>query len=486
MLGLLSRFAMRTSHISTVAISALVLAGCGGEDAGGPPAANQPPAFTSPTTASLSENATGPFYTAVATDPEGTSLTYTIAGGPDAAAFKLSGDQLSFVTSPNYDLPIDADGNNIYSVALQVSDGNSVATLNLNVSVTNSKEGVSVRRIAAGFVDPIAISAIPGDNRILIAERGGNIYYFDPATGAKSLFYGFTVSKEGDRGLRGLAVSPNYVSDGRFFVLTTNNSGVVYIQPCRRRGTFFDPTCFEDGAVAFAAHDRADGYGTFMGYAPDGKLYVVTADAGGSKDPDGSSQNDASILGKLLRVDNIPDPYAFASPIFYKATTLAKGFHNPRGGGFYNGMLLVGDRGDAAKDEINSVSLNAGGNYGWPLKEGTTPISSSNTSGLSDPAIEYNKFSGGGVVGGYVYRGAVPSLRGQYVFADQSGAIFSTPITKITPGKTLSGAEIERRTADFAPDVGLLRNPVAIGEDNIGDMYIVTADGEVYKITSSG
>jgi hypothetical protein len=44
---------------------------------------------------------------------------------------------------------------------------------------------------------------------------------------------------------------------------------------------------------------------------------------------------------------------------------------------------------------------------------------------------------------------------------------------------------VERRTADFAPDVGALRNPVAFGEDNAGDMYLLTADGEVYKVSSS-
>ena len=32
---------------------------------------------------------------------------------------------------------------------------------------------------------------------------------------------------------------------------------------------------------------------------------------------------------------------------------------------------------------------------------------------------------GGGVVGGYVYRGSVASLRDQYVFADKSGLVFS-------------------------------------------------------------
>jgi glucose/arabinose dehydrogenase len=481
----LSHISARSCCMGAVAIFALALASCGGEDASAPPTANQAPVFTSLAAASLAENSSGAFYTAAANDPEGGALTYSIAGGADATAFAMSGNQLSFIAAPNYDLPGDTDGNNVYLVQLRASDGQAASTLDLQVTVTNSKEGISVRRVASGFNDPIAISSIPGDTRLFIAERGGSIFTLDPATGERTLFYSFNVSQEGDRGLRALAVSPNYVSDGRFFVLSTTSSGQVYINPCRRRGTFLTPSCFEDSAVAFEAHDRTDGYGTFMGYAPDGKLYVVTADAGGSRDPSGSAQNDASILGKLLRVDNNADPYAGASARFYQATTLAKGFHNPRGGSFYNGMLLLGDRGESAKDEIDLVSLAAGANYGWPAKEGTSVIASAAQPGLSDPVVEYPRSAGSGVVGGYVYRGQVASLKGQYIFADQNGTIFSSPVAKILAGRTLGPSELERRTADFAPDVGALRNPVAFGEDNAGDMYLLTTDGEVYKVSSS-
>jgi hypothetical protein len=76
-------------------------------------------AFTSLAAASLAENFSGAFYTAAANDPEGGALTYSIAGGADAAAFVMSGNQLSFIASPNYDLPGNADGNNVYLVQLR-------------------------------------------------------------------------------------------------------------------------------------------------------------------------------------------------------------------------------------------------------------------------------------------------------------------------------------------------------------------------------
>lgn len=444
-----------------------------------PPPVNRAPAFTSAATAQLIENSLGAFYTIAAADPEGQQVTYSIAGGLDAAKFVLTGTQLGFAAAPDYERPGDADQNNVYVVQLRASDGETSVLLDLQVTVTN-RSGIAARRVGTGFVDPVAIAAIPGQNAFFVAERGGKIFRFDVATGTTSLFQTMVMSIEGERGLQALAVAPDYASSGRYFILWSSETGSVQITSCKRSGTFGTPEC--NGGVAGAAHDQTNNYGAFMGYGPDGKLYVATGDAGGSRDPAGSAQNDASILGKLLRIDDNPDPYGGASPQYFIATKLAKGFRNPRGGTFYNGMLLLADRGESLAEEVNLVSLSTGRNYGWPAKEGTQPTGVTSFPDVTDPVIEYPHVPNGGVVGGHVYRGSVALLKNHYLFADRTGTIFALPVSSISQGQTAGIAVLNQAIIDLEPATGALDRPVAFAESPQGELYIITAGGELFQI----
>ena len=73
----------------------------------------------------VAENTTA-VTTVTATDADaGSTLTYSIVGGADAAKFtdQRSTGALSFVSAPDYENPTDAGGNNVYDVTVQVSDG---------------------------------------------------------------------------------------------------------------------------------------------------------------------------------------------------------------------------------------------------------------------------------------------------------------------------------------------------------------------------
>jgi len=119
------------TRLAFLSLSILALSACG--SGGGssptpvamtPPAANTAPTFTSPNTVSVSESATGPAYSAAASDAEGNSLTYSISGGADAVHFSVdpsSGD-VSFITPPDFENPSDSDSDNIYDITLSVSD----------------------------------------------------------------------------------------------------------------------------------------------------------------------------------------------------------------------------------------------------------------------------------------------------------------------------------------------------------------------------
>jgi len=110
--------------------------------------ANSAPTITSNsggTTASINvaENTTT-VTTVAATDADaGQTLTYSIAGGADAAKFTINSStgQLSFASVPNYEAPTDSGGDNVYDVTIQVSDGaGGTDTQALSINLTNVNE----------------------------------------------------------------------------------------------------------------------------------------------------------------------------------------------------------------------------------------------------------------------------------------------------------------------------------------------------------
>ena len=92
---------------------------------------------------SVAENTTA-VTTVTATDPDtGQTRSYSIIGGADASKFTIGSTTgaLSFITAPNFELPTDAGGNNVYDVTVQVSDGNGgIDTQAIAVAVANANE----------------------------------------------------------------------------------------------------------------------------------------------------------------------------------------------------------------------------------------------------------------------------------------------------------------------------------------------------------
>ena len=90
----------------------------------------------------VSENNTA-VTTVTASDPDPFAiLTYSIAGGSDAARFVINPvtGVLSFAPAPNFELPTDSGGRNVYDVIVQASDGSQIATQEIAVLVTNINE----------------------------------------------------------------------------------------------------------------------------------------------------------------------------------------------------------------------------------------------------------------------------------------------------------------------------------------------------------
>jgi T1SS-143 domain-containing protein len=107
---------------------------------------NEAPVITSGATGSQAENAaiSNVVYQAVASDPEGVALTYTLTGA-DANLFNISATgAVTFKVSPNFEVPADAGGNNVYNFTVNASDGiNPAATKDVAITVTDVVENTA-------------------------------------------------------------------------------------------------------------------------------------------------------------------------------------------------------------------------------------------------------------------------------------------------------------------------------------------------------
>ena len=101
------------------------------------------PVFTSPDRASVPENlsAGSVVYTAtaVASDPNGGALTYSLSG-TDAGKFSIDEDsgEVRFRAEPDFEMPVDDDKDNVYDVTVTASDSDSNSTDHaVAITVTN-------------------------------------------------------------------------------------------------------------------------------------------------------------------------------------------------------------------------------------------------------------------------------------------------------------------------------------------------------------
>jgi Ca2+-binding RTX toxin-like protein len=131
----------------------------------GEPPANSAPSITSngagiSAAINVVENSTA-ITTVTATDANaGAVLTYSIAGGADAAKFTINATTgvLTFISAPNFEAPTDAGVNNVYDVQVQVSDGSLTDTQAIAVSVTNQNEAPTITSNGGGATAAVNVA----------------------------------------------------------------------------------------------------------------------------------------------------------------------------------------------------------------------------------------------------------------------------------------------------------------------------------------
>jgi len=499
----------------------LLLSACGSETLPPPPPPPPPapppnaaPQFTSPATANVEERSDEVFYTATATDANNDTITFSLVNSDDSQFFELdvNSGELAFIEEADFETPQDVNQDNVYALTLRADDGIDTTDLELSVSVTDvTNIPVRVVRVAQGLVNPIfATGAGDNSNRLFVIEQEGfvRILNLDDNSLNNAPFLDITgdVSTGFEQGLLGLAFPSDYETSGLFYIYITNIAGDTEILEYSVSATnpnLADPTSRRlilTFAQPFANHNAG-----WIGFDSVGDLYITSGDGGGAGDPQNNAQNTDNLLGTILRIDPMGDDFPADPNANYSIPAdnpfvaingadeiFAYGLRNPFRASFDRNTdnLYIGDVGQNLIEEIDFIPVGTSGqNFGWRILEGSMRFSPGDTADLTPPITQYPHDSsdtgGFSVTGGYVHRGSVEALAGQYVFADFiSGNIWSIPVDNLAQGQTFPAADFTIQTDILGtPDVSTIGNISSFGEDDDGELYIIELfRGEIFRL----
>lgn len=333
---------------------------------------------------------------------------------------------------------------------------------------------------SAGLDQPMELVSAPGEpaytGRIFIVEKPGRIKVWNGSQVLATPFLDITglVAEDGEHGLLSMAFHPQYQTNGFFFVYYNNNAGNIVVarykvsagNPNVANPALDPPSELISIPKNFSNHNG--GHLQFRTEAGIPYLYFATGDGGSGNDPDRNSQNPASFLGKMIRIN--VDVAPFIPEIW------AWGLRNPFRWSFDRSTndIWIGDVGQDAKEEIN---FNAGGawgiNYGWPCVEGTQANAAAPAGSRCDtvstldelPVLDYdNPTEGSSVIGGHVYRGTdFPDLQGYYLATD----FYSGRLWFIKPNNPGPGWSIEVKT-------GMATGVSSISETGDGNLFALS------------
>lgn len=355
---------------------------------------------------------------------------------------------------------------------------------------TNGSGAVALHAeiVVGGLSAPVYLTAPTGDSRLFVVEQAGRIRVVEAGQLLATPFLDITdrVVSGGERGLLSIAFHPLYDGNGYFYVSYTGDGGDSRIE---RYSVTDDPNVADPASaklILTVSQPFSNHNGGLIAFGPDGMLYIGLGDGGSGGDPQDHGQNTDTLLGSLLRIDvDGGDPYAVPTDNPFVGADgadeiWAYGLRNPWRFSFDRqaGDLYVADVGQNEWEEVNVAAATAAGlNYGWNVMEGAHCYASDpcDTDSLVLPALEYGHSQGCSVTGGYVYRGAaIPAAQGHYFYSDYCrGFLRSFRYT--------GGSVTDQRHWDVG-DVG---NVLSFGEDGSGELYILSGNGNVYRLMTA-
>jgi glucose/arabinose dehydrogenase len=340
-----------------------------------------------------------------------------------------------------------------------------------------------VRLVQIAELDaPVAMAYREGDGALYVAQRGGQVVALRGGKVDRTpvLDVSGIISAGGEQGLLGMAFSP----DGTFlYVNYTDTNGDTNVAEYRMAGNRADAGSAR--RVLFIQQPYSNHNGGNIVFGPDGYLYIGMGDGGSQGDPSGNGQNLGVLLAKMLRIAprpigeapyRVPPDNPFIGRAGARPEIWAYGLRNPWRWEFdrETGDLWIGDVGGSDREEIDFQPAGSPGgqNYGWNATEGTS-IHTEAPENWVQPVAEYRTHTDGtcAIVGGFVYRGtAIPNLVGAYLYSDNCNGTINALVLR-------NGKATGQRSLGI--DAGA---PSSFGQDQDGELYVLSLTGPVYKI----
>jgi aldose sugar dehydrogenase len=322
---------------------------------------------------------------------------------------------------------------------------------------------VRVEEVASGLETPWGIVFLP-DGSLMVSEREGRIRLVKNGQLQAAPLTQIPAVDQGEGGLLGLALHPNFAQNRWFYVYYTTLKNGDRVNRVERWQMAEDQQSAESDRVIIDNIPVAQYHnGGRIRFGPDGMLYVGTGDA---RQPD-LSQNPSSLAGKILRLtpqgevpaDN-PSP---GNPVYIS------GIRNTQGFDWLDASTLWvtdhGPSGELGLSGLDEVSLaKAGDNLGWPRITGCD-----RQDDLIQPVLSWRNAAPPG--GAAVYTGtAIPEWRGSLLI----GTLRSTHLQRVALN---AYGQLERHEVYLqgeAPEgYGRLRE-VVMGTDN--QLYVTTSN----------
>ena len=164
---------------------------------------------------------------------------------------------------------------------------------------------------------------------------------------------------------------------------------------------------------------------------------------------------------------------------------IGDGIRAPSGGEISFNQVLLVDQGSTQQEISRFFASTRPLDFGWPNYDGTQALVPNPPAAGIGPLLSYASGTGPrqgtGIIAGTGYAGAIKGIEGHYVFGDKNGSIFSIRYDRMIDGFYHGAADIELRTADFAPDAGSINSPVAFAI-SFQTIFILDSDGEVFRV----